>query len=1253
MKLCLLTLLFAPFLLVSNVREITDPASYSAGTMSEQAIDQWFRNSIPEENFNLWHGKKERIYLHGAWKFRLLENSVRNQAGVDSRNRGKSADGVETDYGETNGFHRKLFQDSDWNVQPVPYTWIDTFPKPGKVKGGNPYADRALIHEGWYRKKFQLPASWENGRVFLQFRGISWKADVYLNGKRIGSYENSRPNHLWVGAGRTEEMFEFDLTDNLNAGTNTLAVKLFSPYRNGGIWQEVFLERRPAVFADKILITPDIASGELRLRTFFVNTTGKTVHIPLVAELKPWKSFRYERNWQSEEFTLSVQPIPAGRSEQTFRFRVGKPHLWSPEQPNLYHLILRDAKNRTVLAQERFGFRTFGTGRDSFLLNGKKIYLRGENSGCFGWSLCGVGPMHNGFGVLNKDRRMETMLKNYQACGYNLFRANGAFPLELYFDIADEIGLMFTTDDNPDISRIRLKNGTAILDSALKETIRKRCVTAFNHPSVVTGTFRNEAFEKQLIGTGFETCGWAPILNAMYEEYQKWDSTRPWGSSSGRGWKDGDLIYHPSLGTAKADYDICHPYGTNRKLKHAETDSYSASYRRFKNNYTRENGGSPRIMFVGESSEFYTFAPASDGGAVVFRNRKRDFSPHIRNGEFDRKWLAKNLRVIKPAYLSEACEYSLIPLLDSVNECESYRIQAWHNRQIIEQFRRLRSTVAGYILHLPGIFRRFTFGEYVSSTFQAAKLAQQPVLACFSGFAPRNLIAKKTFPTELYLINDSEHSLNAPTVTISQKNGPTQTPLRFPSLQPGEMWKLPVTISADGPDGESMLILTVHENGKEIGRNEFEIFVQDPAALRLSPRPRSELAVWGNHPEFQAFLKRLRLSFHTVNAVPENHGDILLLLPGISGNDLKTVAKWVEQGGKAIALELDSLCDDLRLRTMSSGFRDWTELTLKRHPLFAGLGQDQFRYWNGKEGDPESMELFRNAILPLNDGVLAMSMTFNYRMGMTVAEFRHGNGRWLISQLRALERLGYDSVATRYLFNLLDYTTGGFNDPRAPQLITGKTGTRTYSVAPDRIVPIDLRPYANMGFRDDTAHDRKGGWSDHGPDHDARMFPVGKRTFAGILFDVIDPAQNNGKSCLVLRGGKITGTGFLPDRITGIKIGRQVEKLYFLMTSKYTPKAEFAALKIKMNIGRGGGGGTIAEHTIPLTGFRNLGDWWNVKEVPEALIGWRTAPEGAPVEVGVYVLEWTNPERNVEVESIDFISNSTGIPILIGISAQQ
>ena len=112
-----------------------------------------------------------------------------------------------------------------------------------------------------------------------------------------------------------------------------------------------------------------------------------------------------------------------------------------------------------------------------------------------------------------------------------------------------------------------------------------------------------------------------------------------------------------------------------------------------------------------------------------------------------------------------------------------------------------------------------------------------------------------------------------------------------------------------------------------------------------------------------------------------------------------------------------------------------------------------------------------------------------------------------------------------------------------------------------------------------------------------------------------------------------------------------MKKLYFLMTSKYTPKAPFGEIKIHMNIG--GGGGTVAEHSLQLTGFRNLGDWWNVKDVPEALIGWRETLPDSGTEVGVYVLEWTNPERAVKVESIDLISYCSGMPILIGISALQ
>ena len=1245
-------LLFLSASLVSaEVREISDPASYSAGTMGKEEINRWFQKNIQEENYNLWIGKKDRMYLHGAWKFRLLENTEKNSGKIHPGNRGLSSEGIETTYGEKAGFYKENFDDSAWFFQPVPYAWIDRFLKPGNVKGGEPYAEQFRIHEGWYRRVFSLPDSWKNGRVLLHFRGIAYKADVYLNGKRIGSYENSRPNHLWVGSARTEERFCFDITENLKGKSNLLAVKVFSPFRNGGIWQEVYLEREPEIYAEKILITPNTENGEVTLRTFFVNTTGKSARSPLQAELCGWKSFRYERSWPLRKYPLTGEEIPPGRSEQTFRIRVKDPRLWSPENPNLYHLILRDSKGQ-ILGQERFGFRTFRLGKNSFLLNGKKIYLRGENLDCFGWSFCGFRLMNSGFGVLNSKRKMETMMKNYLGCGYNIFRANGNLPLELVFDIGDEIGLLFTADDNPDITRIRLKNGKALLSDSQKECIRKRCFTIYNHPSVVTGTARNEAFEKQLIGTKFESCGWAPILNAIYEEYKKWDPSRPFASSSGRGWKGGDRIYMPAINTAKADYDVCHPYGTNRKLKSAETDSYAASYYRFKKNYAQEHGGAERVMFVGESSEFYTFSPTSGGGKRIFNNRVRDFAPHIRNGEFDRKWLAENLKVLRPDYLSEACEYSLIPLVDSVNVAESLRIQGWHNRQVMEQFRRLRPIVAGYILHLPGIFKDFSFGDFYRQTYDAAKMAQQKILACFSGFAPRNLVVGRNFSSELYLINDSERVLKNPEVRIARlKDSSLQKKVRFPSLNPGEMRKVSLVFPVSGTaEGEDRIILSVFSEEKKVGENEFEIYVGNPSAWRLKKGRRSPLCILGNHPGLMKFLNSLNLSCQVVKTVPGDLDSVLILLPGCGKENMKAAVKWVRRGGKAVALEQNELCDEMRLRCSSSGFRDWTELVLKSHPIFSGLRQDQFRYWNGKEGDPESMNLFNQAVLPLKDGVLAMSLTRNYRMGMTVAEYRMGKGRWLISQLRVLERFSHDSAAARYLFNLLDYVSGGFDDKRAP-LFSGKMQKTSYSVNPSQIVPVDLKPYVNMGFRDEVAHDKKGGWSDHGPDHDARIFPVGKRLFAGVPFEVIDPAGNKGKSCIVLRGGKGTETEFLPDRVERIRIGMPVQKLYFLMTSKYTPKSAFGELKIHMNIGRGGG--TVAEHSIPLVGFRNLGDWWNVKEVPEAFIGWRGVPSDTGVEVGVYVLEWTNPERSVEVESIDFRSNSTGIPILIGISAMR
>jgi exo-1,4-beta-D-glucosaminidase len=73
----------------------------------------------------------------------------------------------------------------------------------------------------WYRKQFAVPASYKGKTVWLNFAGINYRANIWLNGKQIANSSDV------AGAWRT---YEFNVTDTLNAGgDNTLAVQVWAP----------------------------------------------------------------------------------------------------------------------------------------------------------------------------------------------------------------------------------------------------------------------------------------------------------------------------------------------------------------------------------------------------------------------------------------------------------------------------------------------------------------------------------------------------------------------------------------------------------------------------------------------------------------------------------------------------------------------------------------------------------------------------------------------------------------------------------------------------------------------------------------------------------------------------------------------------------------------------------------------------------------------------------------------------------------
>jgi hypothetical protein len=109
--------------------------------------------------------------------------------------------------GDPAGAEKVNFDDSSWKSVTTPHPWNedDAFRK-----------DIKDLSTGiaWYRKHFKLPSGTDGKKVFLEFEGIRFGGEFFLNGKSIGRSDNG------VMA------FGFDITDALVPGENVLAARI-------------------------------------------------------------------------------------------------------------------------------------------------------------------------------------------------------------------------------------------------------------------------------------------------------------------------------------------------------------------------------------------------------------------------------------------------------------------------------------------------------------------------------------------------------------------------------------------------------------------------------------------------------------------------------------------------------------------------------------------------------------------------------------------------------------------------------------------------------------------------------------------------------------------------------------------------------------------------------------------------------------------------------------------------------------------
>ncbi len=363
------------------------------------------------------------------------------------------------------------FEATGWHKTSVPNTVVGTLVDdktyPDAMYGmnmkklpGMNYSDKSFfalqdMPEGspfrcswWWRTEFAVKPPFLGEHFWLHFPGINYRANVWVNGKKIADAKD---------VAGTYRIFEFDVTSALNTnGQNAVALEIFAPEKNDlgitwvdwnptpadkdmGIWKEVTLTSNGPVAVRNAFVKSKLGAeyktAELTLSADLRNQTDKGVKGTLVAEVDG-QTLKQDVELATGE-TIIVRFAPA----QFPQLKLEHPKLWMPYTlgtPNLYtaklHFHVDGTANISDRAQVTFGIREFTSelnekGHRLFKLNGRNILIRGA-----AWAPdMFLRPM---------SKKLDADLAYVRDMGLNTIRLEGRIDRDEFFEKTDKLGIL-------------------------------------------------------------------------------------------------------------------------------------------------------------------------------------------------------------------------------------------------------------------------------------------------------------------------------------------------------------------------------------------------------------------------------------------------------------------------------------------------------------------------------------------------------------------------------------------------------------------------------------------------------------------------------------------------------------------------------------------------------------------------------------------------------------------------------------------
>jgi len=363
--------------------------------------------------------------------------------------------------------------------------------------------------KGYYHYQLTPTDDMKGKRILLDFGGIMYTGDVYLNGKRIGGTD-----YGYVG-------FEIDITNELKwDAANELAVVADTRepnnsrwYTGGGLFRDVKLiaTSKDLYFARHPLYIATRENRFVNISAEFTNYTKAKAIDMNVKVMAPNGQVVYEgkstrqRNMPTRTLVNQVPEI-----------EIQNPQLWDTETPNLYTVeatLLREDGTVADVASAQFGIRTIEMGPDYGLkLNGKKVLLKGYAN-------------HHTLGALgaaNYPRAIEKRLQLMKQFGINHIRTSHNPYSREFIELCDKYGIL-VVDELYDKWTRQHTGGRVAFEQLWQYDVPEWVKRDRNSPSVVLWSLGNEL--QQDPNQPFNDFG-VTMYKLMRTLLHRYDSTR-------------------------------------------------------------------------------------------------------------------------------------------------------------------------------------------------------------------------------------------------------------------------------------------------------------------------------------------------------------------------------------------------------------------------------------------------------------------------------------------------------------------------------------------------------------------------------------------------------------------------------------------------------------------------------------------------------------------------------------------------------